>query len=318
MRDEDWRPTCSIETLVARSQTLASIRAFFAQRGVLEVDTPVLSRTTVTDPAIESLSLLDAGERRYLQTSPEYQMKRLLAAGAPSMVRIGPVFRAEESGRLHNPEFTMIEWYRLGFDLAQLMDEVAALVDQVLGMQRSRTVTYHQLLREGAGVDAFESSVTDLVAALARLGVELSPGAAADRRALLDLLVTHAIDALGAGRVFITDYPADQAALARLVQDSDGRTVAARFELIIDGVEVANGYDELADADVMEQRMTADVELRRGAGRDAPAHDRRLLAAMRYGLPGCSGVALGFDRLMMRKLGMARIEEVMPFGIARA
>ena len=118
LRDEDWRPTCSIETLVARSQTLASIRAFFAQRGVLEVDTPVLSRTTVTDPAIESLSLVDGGERRYLQTSPEYQMKRLLAAGAPSMVRIGPVFRAEESGRLHNPEFTMIEWYRLGFDLA--------------------------------------------------------------------------------------------------------------------------------------------------------------------------------------------------------
>jgi elongation factor P--(R)-beta-lysine ligase len=318
LRDEDWRPTCSIETLVARSQTLASIRAFFAQRGVLEVDTPVLSRTTVTDPAIESLWLLDAGEQRYLQTSPEYQMKRLLAAGAPSMVRIGPVFRAEESGRLHNPEFTMIEWYRLGFDLAELMDEVAALVDRVLGMQRSRTVTYHQLLREGAGVDAFESSVTDLVAALARLGVELSPGAAADRRALLDLLVTQAIDALGAGRVFIVDYPADQAALARLVQDSDGRAVAARFELIIDGVEVANGYDELADADVMQQRMTADVELRRGAGRDAPAHDRRLLAAMRYGLPRCSGVALGFDRLMMRKLGVARIEEVMPFGIARA
>jgi lysyl-tRNA synthetase class 2 len=277
-----------------------------------------LSRTTVTDPAIESLSLLDAGERRYLQTSPEYQMKRLLAAGAPSMVRIGPVFRAEESGRLHNPEFTMIEWYRLGFDLPQLMDEVAALVDLVLGKENCRTLTYHHLLYEGAGIDAFQSSTVDLVTALARLGVELSPGAAADRRALLDLLVTHAIDALGAGRVFITDYPADQAALARLVQDSEGRSVAARFELIIDGVEVANGYDELVDADVMERRMSTDLELRRDAGRDEPAHDSRLLAAMRYGLPRCSGVALGFDRLMMRKLGAARIEDVMPFGIARA
>ena len=318
MRDEDWRPTCSTETLVARSQTLASIRAFFAQRGVLEVDTPVLSRTTVTDPAIESLSLVDAGERRYLQTSPEYQMKRLLAAGAPSMVRIGPVFRAEESGRLHNPEFTMVEWYRLGFDLRQLMDEVVALVDLVLGAQRYRTVTYHQLLNEGAGVDVFESSASDLLAALNRFGVELSAGAAADHRALLDLLVTHAIDALGAGRVFITDYPADQAALARLVRDSAGRSVAARFELIIDGVEVANGYDELADADVMERRMASDIELRRAARRDEPAHDRRLLAAMRHGLPRCSGVALGFDRLMMRKLGAARIEEVMPFGVARA
>lgn len=318
MRDEDWRPTCSVETLVARSQTLASIRAFFATRGVLEVDTPVLSRTTVTDPAIESLSLLDAGERRYLQTSPEYQMKRLLATGAPSMVRIGPVFRAEESGRLHNPEFTMVEWYRLGFDLQRLMDEVAALVDLVLGERRCRTVTYHQLLHEGAGIDAFSSNTVDLVAALARLGVELSPSASADRRALLDLLVTHTIDALGAGRVFITDYPADQAALARLVQDSHGRSVAARFELIIDGVEVANGYDELVDADVMERRMSTDLEQRRDAGRDEPAHDSRLLAAMRNGLPRCSGVALGFDRLMMRKLGAARIEEVMPFGIARA
>ncbi len=318
MRDEDWRPTCSVETLLARSQTLASIRAFFSAHGVLEVDTPVLSHTTVTDPSIESLSLLDAGERRYLQTSPEYQMKRLLAAGAPSMVRIGPVFRAEESGRLHNPEFTMVEWYRLGFDLPQLMDEVAALVDLVLGKQHCRTVTYHHLLHEGAGIDAFQSSTVDLVAALARLGVELSPGAAGDRRALLDLLVTHVIDALGAGRVFITDYPADQAALARLVQDSEGRSVAARFELIIDGVEVANGYDELVDPDVMERRMSTDLEMRRDAGRDEPAHDSRLLAAMRYGLPRCSGVALGFDRLMMRKLGAARIEEVMPFGIARA
>jgi lysyl-tRNA synthetase class 2 len=212
----------------------------------------------------------------------------------------------------------MVEWYRLGFDLTQLMAEVAALVDLVLGAERSRTVTYHQLLHEGAGVDAFESGESELLAALAGFGVELSVGAAADRRALLDLLVTHALDALGAGRVFITDYPADQAALARLVRDSAGRSVAARFELIIDGVEVANGYDELADADVMERRMTGDIELRRAARRNEPTHDRRLLAAMRHGLPRCSGVALGFDRLMMRKLGAARIEDVMPFGIARA
>ena len=158
----------------------------------------------------------------------------------------------------------------------------------------------------------------ELIAAVERLGVDLSPSVAADRRALLDLLVTHAIDTLGAGRVFITEYPADQAALARLVPDSEGRNVAARFELIIDGVEVANGYDELADADVMERRMATDLALRRGAGRDEPARDQRLLAAMRHGLPACSGVALGFDRLMMRKLDAARIEEVMPFGIARA
>jgi lysyl-tRNA synthetase class 2 len=318
LRDEAWRPTCSIETLVARSHTLASVRGFFSERGMLEVDTPVLSRTTVTDPAIESLSLLDAGERRYLQTSPEYQMKRLLAAGAPSMVRIGPVFRAEESGRLHNPEFTMIEWYRLGFDLPQLMDEVEALMDRVLGAGTYRRITYHHLLREGAGIDAFESSADDLAAALRRLAVDLSPGAAVDRRDLLDLLVTRALDALGTGRVFVTDYPADQAALARVAPDAAGRNVAQRFELIVDGVEIANGYDELADADVLEERMTADRDIRRRSGRAEPPMDHRLLAAMRHGLPRCAGVALGFDRLLMCKLGAARIEEVMPFDIARA
>jgi len=318
LHDDDWRPTCSRETLLERSRTLTAIRAFFAQRDVLEVDTPVLSRTTVTEPAIDSFSLGSGAERRYLQTSPEYHMKRLLAAGAPSIVRIGPVFRAEESGRLHNPEFTMIEWYRIGFDLAELLDEVEALVDLVLGQGGYRRVSYAQLLREGADVDLFETDDAALQAALIRCGVQLSANAYANRRDLLDLLVTYTIEAAGAGRVFVTDYPADQAALARVVTDTEGRNVAARFELIIDGIEVANGYDELADADVLERRMRADCVVRERAGRDGPAPDERLLAAMRDGLPSCCGVALGFDRLLMLKLGAHRIEEVMPFGFTRS
>jgi len=318
VRDDDWRPTCSIDALIERAQTLAAIRSFFAQRGVLEVDTPVLSATTVTEPAIESFSVVDGSERWYLQTSPEYQMKRMIAAGAPSIVRIGPVFRAEESGRLHNPEFTMVEWYRLGFDLAQLIGEVEALLDLVLGKSGYRHLTYRQLLDEGAGVDPFADSNAELNEALTGLGVELSPNASASRRDILDLLVAHAIDAIGDGRVFITDYPEDQAALARIETDAAGRRVAKRFELIVDGIEIANGYDELVDADVLARRMSEDQSIRVRAGRSGPAADERLLAAMRSGLPSCSGVALGFDRLMMLKLGVARIDAAMPFGISRA
>jgi lysyl-tRNA synthetase class 2 len=318
LRDDDWRPSASTQTLVARAQTLTGIRAFFAQRDVLEVDTPILSRTTVTEPAIDSLALGDGAERRYLQTSPEYHMKRMLAAGAPSIVRIGPVFRAEESGRLHNPEFTMIEWYRRGFDLAQLIDEVAALVDLVLGAAIAHRVTYRQLLVEGAGIDPLRNTDAELFDALKRCGVELSANADVTRRDLLDLLANHAIEAMGSGRVFITDYPADQAALARVTTDANGFDVAQRFELVIDGVEIANGYDELLDARVLERRMHEDIAVRARAGRKTPAPDERLLAAMSHGLPRCSGVALGFDRLLMLKLGFERIDAVLPFSFARS
>jgi len=313
---DEWRPTCSIETLIERSRTLTAVRAFFATRAVLEVDTPVLSHTTVTEPAIESLALTIEDRRHYLQTSPEYHMKRLLAAGAPSIVRIGSVFRGEESGRLHNPEFTMIEWYRLDFDLAALMTEVEDLVNVVVGPAPFRRITYAQLLHEGAGVDAWQSDAGQLSNAIAHLGIELSPGLALSRRDMLDLLAAHAMDALGAGRMFVTDYPAEQAALARVVV-AEQHELAQRFELIIDGVEIANGYDELLDAAVLEARMEKERVIRRGEGRAAPDPDLRLLGAMRHGLPRCAGVALGFDRLLMHKLGFTRIEDVLPFSFAR-
>ena len=283
---------------------------------MLEVDTPVLSRTTVTDVAIDSLSTRIGGETYFLQTSPEYQMKRLLAAGAPSIVRIGPVFRADESGRMHNPEFTMIEWYRLGFDLRALMGETAALVDAVLGSGTYRTMRYAELLAM-LGVESIEALRNELVRVIEKIGIE-GDFASWSRRALLDLLASEAIARAGAGRLFVIDYPADQAALAQVVADADGRTVARRFELIIDGIEIANGYEELLDANVMATRMEADRAARTDAGRLAPEGDRRLLEAMRSGLPACSGVALGFDRLLMLKVRAQRLDAVLPFAIERA
>jgi lysyl-tRNA synthetase class 2 len=311
---DDWRPSCSIDTLRARAELLAAMRAFFAARDVIEVDTPVLSCTTVTDPAIDSLAVATDGATYYLQTSPEYQMKRLLAAGAPSIVRIGPVFRAGERGRLHNPEFTMIEWYRRGFALDRLIDEVVALTDMALGAAPYRHVRYFELLRDAAGVDAWRDEGAALAAALDRLGIEVS--GELDRREALDLLADCALSRLG-GRVVVFDFPPDQAALACLAVDPDGRTVAQRFELVIDGIEMANGYRELTDAEELAERMRRDRVARSAAGRPTPAADGRLLAALAAGLPECSGVALGFDRLLMVKLGATSLDAVLPFSWER-
>lgn len=309
-----WRPSASIDTLSRRAAALSGVRAFFAERGVIEIDTPVLGQTTVTDPAIDSLAVAVSGGTRYLQTSPEYHLKRLLAAGSPSVVRIGPVFRADESGRVHNPEFTMIEWYRLGFDLDELMNETTELVDRLLGPAPYQRLTYGALLGR-IGVDPFAASDEALEAAASLLGAAGVAGWS--RRAKLDFMAAEALREFS-GRVFVTEYPADQAALARLATDSQGRAVAARFELVIDGVEIANGYDELTDADVMAARMAADRDARQLKGVPAPASDDRLLEAMRAGLPRCAGVALGFDRLFMLACGERHLAAVLPFSFERA
>jgi elongation factor P--(R)-beta-lysine ligase len=278
--------------LRARAELLRAVRQFFLERGVLEVQTGVLGSATVTEPAAESFAVPGAG---YLQTSPEYQMKRLLAAGAPSMYQLGPVFRAGESGRHHNPEFVMLEWYRLGFDDAALMAEVAALVDLVLGPAPFITRPYQQVVDLALDVPAAGS---------------LSP------REALDLRFSRGLEALGRGRYFIIDYPADQAALARLRPDNPA--VAARFELVVDGLEIANGYWELGDAVALERRFQQDLAERRARGQAEPPLDGRLLAAMQAGLPECAGVALGVDRLLMLKLGAASLRDVIAFPIDRA
>ncbi|MFU8814134.1 MAG: EF-P lysine aminoacylase GenX [Pseudomonadales bacterium] len=287
-----WQPTCSVSALRARADLLRAVREFFHGRGVLEAQTGVLGASTVTEPAVESLAVPGVG---YLQTSPEYQLKRLLAAGAPSLYQLGPVFRAGESGRHHNPEFVMLEWYRLGFDDGQLMAEVAALVDMALGPAPCGALTYQQVVARAPP----EPVVGSLTA-----------------RETLDLRFSRGLDALPRGRFFVTDYPADQAALARLRPGDP--TVAARFELVIDGVEVANGYWELGDAEVLERRFRQDLAIRRQNGQHQPPLDQRFLAAMAAGLPPCAGVALGFDRLLMLKLGASSLAEVMAFPIDRA
>ena len=300
----DWQPSCSIEALRERAAMLAAVRRFFAQRDVLEVQTPVLGRGTVTDPAIDSVQTTDG---RYLQTSPEYHMKRLLAAGAPSIYQIGPVFRRGETGRWHNPEFTMIEWYRLDFDAERLMDEVAALVDALLGAARYQRRAYADLLRRRFGTSG-ETGADAIAAANA-----LSLDGDVDATDAMDLLLAEAL-ANSRGRIFVTGFPASLAALARL--DADG--TAARFELVVDGVEVANGYHELTNTEELAERMAADARRRRQRGLQAVTPDASLLAAQAHGLPDCAGVAVGFDRLVALKLGCDAIAETIAFDWPRA
>ena len=276
---EHWEPTCSIEVLRARAEILDAIRRFFAARGVVEVQTPTLGRTSVSDLEIESLRTTDG---LFLQTSPEYYMKRLLAAGAPSIYQIGPAYRAAESGRLHLTEFTLVEWYRLGFDDNALMEEVADLVNCVLGPEPCRRLTHAELLAT-------------------------RPNGADD----LDLRFVEAVENLGAGRVFVTDYPAEQAALARLRPDNP--RITGRFELVVGGLELANGYHELTDPEELRERMRRDNQRRRERDKPVMGPDERLLAAMHHGLPDCAGVALGLDRLVMLAMGASSLAEVVPF-----
>ena len=300
----DWRPSCSASTLRERGRLLAEIRRFFAVRDVLEVQTPTVGRRTVLDPALDSIATRDG---RYLQTSPEYHMKRLLAAGAPSIYQIAPAFRDGEAGRWHNPEFTILEWYRLGFDAPALIAEVAALVDSVLGPAPYESVACADLLRGRFGIEP------DDPRALLELGSTL--GLAEPRLdEALDLALARALASVAERRVFVTGFPAALAALARVGDDG----YAERFELIVDGVEVANGYDELTDAAELAARMDADAERRRALGRTEIAPDEALLAAHRHGLPHCAGVAMGLDRLLMLKLGAPNLADVMAFSWDRA
>lgn len=306
--DAQWRPSCAVDALQARAGILRATREFFAARGVLEVQTPVLGAATVTDPAVESLFV--GAARRYLQTSPEYHMKRLLAAGAPSIYQIGPVFRAGEQGRWHNPEFTMLEWYRLGFDSGQLMDEVAALVDVLLGAAAYERRTYAELIGTRFGGKVQVDDAGACLEAACALGLDREAGI----EDALDLLLAEAIASSRERRLFVTGFPARLAALARVGPDG----MAARFELVVEGVELANGYHELCDASELEVRMAADTRRRQSSGRVAVAADARLVAAQRRGLPGCAGVALGFDRLVALRLGMSGVSEAMSFDWERA
>jgi lysyl-tRNA synthetase class 2 len=321
MTDErnHWRPTATLDALRARAAVLAATRRFFDERGVLEVETPALSAAAVTDLHLHSVACrLDLDDRRprYLQTSPEYAMKRLLAAGSGAIYQICKVFRDGERGRRHNPEFTMLEWYRPGFDHHRLMDEVDELLQAVLGVAAGERISYADAFRRHAGVDPHAASDGELrsrVAALGVAGVE-----ELDRDDLLNLLLSHVVEPrLGAGRPsFLFDYPASQAALAR-VRAGDP-PVAERFEVFLDGLELANGFHELADPGEQRRRFEADLDERRRRGLPEVAIDERLLAALASGLPDCAGVALGVDRLVMLKIGFRDIADVIAFPIELA
>jgi lysyl-tRNA synthetase class 2 len=316
-----WRPTATLSALRHRAAMLAAARDFFAGRGVLEVETPILSSAAVSDPQIESLATRVAGmaARSYLCTSPEYAMKRLLAAGSGDIYQICKVFRDAERGRWHNPEFTLIEWYRLGYDDAALMTEVEALVGCLLAPRRlepAERLSYSAALQRHAGVDAHGATDGDLTESARRHGVVCD--AELDRDAKLDLLMGLVVGPrLGLDRpCFICDYPASQAALARLKPGLP--PVAARFELYLNGVELANGFHELVNAGEQRARFDQDLALRRARSQAESPLDEHLLAALAAGMPDCAGVALGFDRLVALALGAPQLADAMAFTIDNA
>ena len=314
-----WRPGASLERLRQRAALLAEIRAFFAERGVLEVDTPQLVNFAVTDVNLHCAQVCwprGDEQRRYLHTSPEYAMKRLLAAGSGDIYQMCHVFRGEEQGALHNSEFMIVEWYRRGFAFAALMEEVDALLRRVLGVAAgapTRFLSYEQAFVDALGCNPLRDTDTALVDCARAAGLDDALLRRCERDELLDLLMGACIGPkLGPdGPVFVHRYPARQAALARL--DPDDARVALRFELYLHGVELANGFEELADAREQRQRFAADQRARAARNLPVPAMDEYLLAALAAGLPACAGVALGFDRLLMIAAGAARIEEVLAF-----
>lgn len=321
----DWAPTAAIDLLRARAAMLARIRAYFAAQGVLEVQTPVLSAAAVSDPQIESIEAAPArGPRLFLQTSPEYPMKRLLAAGLGDSYQVCPVFRDGESGRLHNPEFTMIEWYRLDFGAAEMQHDVDRVLRVACADIRifppSRSVSYRAALRDACGIDCVVSSVAEMRAAATQRGLEPARADGWGRDDWLDLLMGAVVGpTLGHDApVFLEDYPPSQAALARLKRAEDGTQVAERFELYVGGLELANGFRELGDAVEQRRRFEQDQDMRRARGLPVRPIDERLLAALKHGLPDSAGVALGFDRLVMAAHRLPAVEAAMAFSAPRA
>jgi elongation factor P--(R)-beta-lysine ligase len=313
----DWRPSATLAALRQRAALLDETRRFFAERGVLEVETPIVSQRTVTDVQIASLQLATS-PARYLLTSPEYPMKRLLAAGSGDIFQICKVFRSEERSRLHNPEFTMIEWYRLGFDLTQVMEETTTLAARLLALgnlpvRPVELLTYNDAFQRELDCSALTVTQDELAQRCKAQGLAQSSIAAATRDDLLDFLIATQIGPrLGQGSLTcLHHYPASQAALAQL-DAADSRT-ALRFELYCDGVELANGYVELASSAEQAARFAVDREARKKRGLPDINADERVLAALENGLPACAGVAMGFDRVAMLALGAASIDAVMAF-----
>lgn len=317
----DWTPTASLANLQLRARMLERVRAHFAASGALEVETPVMVRAGVTDVHLESLEVRHADGARagFLHTSPEYAMKRLLAAGAPDIYQVCRVFREGERGRRHNPEFTMVEWYRLGIDHHALMDDVErllrALLEPLRTVGRTQRITYTGAFQQALGIDPLSVGAAELHETLVSAGIDVPASVAGERDALLDLAMATLVavrfpaDAI----TFLYDFPASQAALAQV-----RGPVASRFEAFWGELELANGFHELGDAQEQAARFEADRAERARHGRPDRAPDGAFIAALAAGLPPCAGVALGFDRVVMIASGAGSIDEVVAFPVERA
>ncbi|WP_288390421.1 EF-P lysine aminoacylase EpmA [uncultured Acinetobacter sp.] len=318
-------PTCSIEALKARAQLYRTIREFFAQRNVMEVETPIVSQAGVTDVHLASVQVQRHIEGRmqqqYLQTSPEFAMKRLLAAGSGPIYQICKVFRDDEHGRKHNSEFTMLEWYRPGLDLRELMHETAALLNVCLAHRfdeiRPLVLSYKHAFQDRLDINPLQATLAQLKQTAQRVGLTLDLGD--DRLAYMDLLFSHFVEpSLGFDTpIFLTDFPPEMASLAKVRLDEDGEEVAARFEVYIEGLELANAYDELLDISVLRARFEADNQERDKLGLQVMPLDENLLVALAH-MPECSGIALGIDRLLMVATQKLNIEQVIAFPASRA
>lgn len=313
----NWQPSASQAMLRCRAELLASLREFFSQHGVSEVDVPVLGRSTVTDSNIESIIAQPFGGSGYLQTSPEYFMKRLLAAGSGDIYCLGKAFRNGEAGQRHNPEFTLLEWYRCGWDEHQLMDELADLMSQIYRASDQSPLAVHRgsyadYFAQVLAVDPHTASLHQLQQLAVAAGSDSWAGES--RANCLDLLFSVQVEPqLPQGLVFVYDYPACQAALAQTTTNDQGQLVSRRFEVFVNGMELANGYFELIDSVEQGQRFAEDLKARSAANKPVVEVDNHFMDALAQGLPSCAGVALGVDRLLMQLQGAESIAQVMPF-----
>ncbi|ACY83187.1 elongation factor P--(R)-beta-lysine ligase [Edwardsiella piscicida] len=319
-----WQPSAPVANLLKRASILSTIRRFFSDRGVLEVDTPSMSQATVTDVHLVPFQThfvgpgVAQGMTLYLMTSPEYHMKRLLAAGSGPIYQLCRSFRNEESGRYHNPEFTMLEWYRPHYDMYRLMNEVDDLLQQVLECESAETLSYQQAFIRHLDVDPLSADKTQLREAAAKLDLSNVADNEEDRDTLLQLLFAFGVEPhIGKERpAFVYHFPASQASLAQI--STEDHRVAERFEVYYRGVELANGFHELTDAAEQRLRFEQDNRKRAAAGLPQQPIDEHLLAALEHGMPDSSGVALGVDRLIMLALSAERLSEVIAFSVDRA
>jgi lysyl-tRNA synthetase class 2 len=322
----DFLPTAPWKNLALRAELLARTRAFFSDRDFLEVETPFVSADVVVDRHLDPLSLVlphdprrpDVGRKMWLQTSPEFGMKRLMAAGGRAIYQIARAFRAGEAGPLHNPEFTIVEWYRRGDSMFDGMQLVSDLAEALFDFGPAERLSYAEAFERHVTIDPHRCEPRQLAEVAKRQGISVSESMAqSDRDAWLNLLLAHLVEPhLGRDRpTILYHYPAGQAALAQVHGDPP---VAERFELYVRGVELANGYHELLDPTILRRRNLAANQDRVRDGKPPLPEENRLLAAMEHGLADCTGVALGFDRAVMLAAGAGSLAEVMAFPIDRA